>query len=82
VTASQRHPKEHMTSVQQPHGTQDFFQRLVDYGLTQTSLDRCSMAPVTALMRWVRTDIEAALLRETHPKYHKAQSYLIVERSS
>jgi len=40
------------------------------------------MAPVTALMRWVRTDIEAALLRETHPKYHKAQSYLIVERSS
>jgi hypothetical protein len=68
VTASQRHPKGQLVSVHKPHGTQDFFQRLVDYGLTQTSLDRCSMAPVAALIRWVRTDIEAALLRTTAEK--------------
>jgi len=49
-----------MVSIQQPHRTQDFLHRFVDYGLTQTSLDRRSMPPVTALMRWVRTDIEVA----------------------
>jgi hypothetical protein len=44
------------------------------------------MASITALMRWARTDIEAALSpdnsREMRLKYQKARSYLIVERSS
>jgi hypothetical protein len=65
VTASQRHPTGHIVSIQLSHGTQDFLLRLVDYGLTQTSLDRRSMASVTALMRWARTDIEAALSPDT-----------------
>jgi hypothetical protein len=41
---------------------------------------------ITALMRWVRADIAAALSpkdsREMRPKYPKARPYLIAERSS
>jgi hypothetical protein len=67
-----------MAPVQLPHRTQNFRQRLVDYGLIQTSLYRSSTRPVMALRRWVRTDIEAALSpdnrREMRPKYRKAPS--------
>jgi hypothetical protein len=37
------------------------FQHLVDYGIALTSLDRRNMPPVTALMRRVRMNVEAAL---------------------
>jgi hypothetical protein len=44
------------------------------------------MASVTALMRWARTDIEAALSpdnsREMRLKYQEARPYRIVERLS
>ena len=60
------------------------FQHFVDYGIPRTSLDRRSMPPVTALMRRVRMDVEAALSWATAgkyvPKYRKARLSLIFER--
>ena len=58
VAASRRHPNGH-GSTQLLHRSPDF-QRFVDYGITHTSLDRRGMPPVTALMRRVRRDVEAA----------------------
>jgi len=45
------------------------FQHFVDYGIANTSLDRRSIAPVTALMRRVRMDVEAAMSWATAGKY-------------
>jgi len=42
------------------------------------------MPPVTALMRWVRMDVEAALVLgnsgKIRPKYRRARASLIFER--
>jgi hypothetical protein len=58
VAASRRHPNRH-GSTQLLHRSPDF-RRFVDYGITHTSLDRRGMPPVTAVMRRVRRDVEAA----------------------
>ena len=59
-TSSRRHPNGHMGPFSLLHRSPDF-QHFVDYGIARTSLERRSMPPVTALMRWVRMDVKAAL---------------------
>jgi len=75
-----RHPNGQATAAV---ADKEFFSARVDYEITHTSLDRDSM-PLGALMRWVRTDIQAALspdhVWETRSKYRRVQAYPIVER--
>ena|SRR6516162_7490871 len=72
--------------IQLPRRTQDCFQRLVDYQLIQTSLDRRRMPPGHSADAMGSRGHRAALSprdsREMHPRYPKARPYLITERSS
>jgi hypothetical protein len=65
VSASQRHQHGHMVPIQLSQRTRDFLQHFVDYGLAQTSFNRRSMPPVTALVRCIREDREGALSATT-----------------
>jgi len=49
------------------------FQRFVDSGIIHTSLDSTQHAPVTALMRRVRANVEVACLRTTGGTSRKAR---------
>jgi hypothetical protein len=57
-----------MVPIQLPLRIQDFLQQFVDYGLAQTSFNRRSMPPVTALVRCVREGREGALSATTAGK--------------
>ena len=72
--------------IQLPRRTQDCFQRLVDYRLIQTSLDRRSMPPGHSAdamgSRRHRAVLSPRDSREMHPKYPKARPWPIADRSS
>ena len=85
MSASLRHQQRHTVLIRRPQRAQDFPQQFVDYGLAQSSFNRGSMPPVTALVRCVRGGHERPLSPTTAgkgPKFRKARPYLIMERVS